>query len=130
MKEPVDHILRPCLPWREASIVTECGYNATNVKTISREEFLVRLKEYGKQRTAMVTCMTCSNTAGRWGTWDDDPRQAIEREVSWENPRIRGRGTALLDELKAIAEIIDLHPEEFKRLLEKVRWVNKKNARK
>lgn len=33
MKEPVDHILRPSLPWREASAMTECGLNAASVKT-------------------------------------------------------------------------------------------------
>jgi hypothetical protein len=29
MKEPVDHILRPALPWRgDEGAITECGYDA------------------------------------------------------------------------------------------------------
>ena len=53
MKEPVDHILRPRLPWRSESdpALTECGYNASSVKTLTREEFSARLKDWGQQRT-------------------------------------------------------------------------------
>ncbi len=38
VKEPVDHILRPRLPWRDGSegAITECGYDATKVKTLTR----------------------------------------------------------------------------------------------
>ena len=129
MKEPVDHILRPCLPWRDVSAVTECGYDASKVKTISREEFVARLEEFGIQRTALFTCMNCSYAAKRWGSWEDDPRQALAREIDWENPRTRGRGTQLLDELKAIFGFIKAHPDEFKTLVEKIRWVNKKVTR-
>mgnify|MGYP001599520162 CR=1 FL=1 len=37
MKEPVDHVLRPRLPWRSPSdpAITECGYDASKVKTIT-----------------------------------------------------------------------------------------------
>ncbi len=32
MKEPVDHILRPKLPWRTGEgAITECGYDAAKV---------------------------------------------------------------------------------------------------
>jgi hypothetical protein len=115
MKEPVDHILRPKLPWRSGDAgITECGYDATKVKTLTREEFFQRLKEYGQQRTALVTCMTCSDTARRWETWDNDPRKALEREISWEcGWRRSDRGVRLRDELFAIAAIIETHPEEF-----------------
>ena len=86
MKEPVDHILRPRLPWRPAdeAPITECGYDATKVTTLSRGEFFQRERDLGKQRTAMLTCMTCSDTARRWGTWEDDPRLAMQREIEWE----------------------------------------------
>lgn len=119
MKEPVDHILRPRLPWRctDEGAVTECGYDATKVRTLSREEFFQRLKDFGRQRTAMMTCMTCSDTASRWGAWSDDPRHALSREIEWERWRFyrhsAERGQRLLDELLAIEELIGAHRDEF-----------------
>lgn len=115
MKEPVDHILRPQLPWREAPAITECGYDGSKVKVITRAEFFERVKELGKQRTAMLTCMTCAETASRWGTWDDDPRAVLERELQWEfrYRRTTERGCVLRDELLAIATLIETHRDEF-----------------
>lgn len=118
MKEPVDHIARPRLPWRSSDAdITECGYDASKVKTISRTEFSDRLKNLGQQRTAMLMCMTCSDTARRWGTWETDPCQALDREISWERgERYRARtdrGFRLRDELAAIAALIEAHREEF-----------------
>lgn len=117
MKEPVDHVLRPKLPWRaDEEGITECGYDASKVRTLTRDEFRTRLKEMGQQRTAILTCMTCVDTAQRWETWEADPRQAIEREIQWEH---RGRWSAedgrrrLTFELRAIAALIDAHHEEF-----------------
>lgn len=121
MKEPVDHILRPHLPWRSPTegAITECGYDATKVKALTREEFFQREKDLGKQRTAMLTCMTCSDTARRWGRWGDDPRLALQREIEWERghnywARARDdRGELLKDELLAIAALIEAHRDEF-----------------
>ncbi len=118
MKDPVDHILRPLLPWRtNDGAMTECGLNAAKVSTLTREEFALRFKDYGQQRTAMTTCMTCSDTARRWGTWEDDPRRALEREINWEHGggyRARtDRGDRLKSELLAIAGLIESHREEF-----------------
>jgi hypothetical protein len=116
MKEPVDHILRPQLPWRKGDGITECGFDASKVKTLTREEYFGRLKELGSQRTAMLTCMTCGDTARRHGTWEDDPRKAIGREVEWEARYSRyseDRGVKLRDELLAIAELIEAHRDEF-----------------
>jgi hypothetical protein len=86
MKEPVDHILRPNLPWRspDEGAITECGYDASKVKTLTRAEFFKGQKDLGERRTAMLTCMTCSDTARRGGTCDDDPRLALQREIEWE----------------------------------------------
>lgn len=117
MKEPVDHILRPQLPWRDSAAITECGYDASKVQTLTRHEFFERLKEFGQQRTAMLTCMTCSDTAKNWGTWEDDPRRALEREIKWEwglGYRAReDRGQLLRDELMAVAALVEAHREEF-----------------
>lgn len=119
MKEPVDHILRPRLPWRAENepAITECGYDASKVKTLTRESFFSRLKEFGRQRTALLTCMTCSDTAQRWPSWETDPRRAIEREIAWESARWSDRGQRLNDELLAIAALIVAHPEEFRQLV-------------
>jgi len=118
MKEPVDHIERPSLPWRREGSATECGLDASKTKTLTRSEFFERVKDYGKQRTAMLTCMTCSQTAERWGTWEDDPRMALQREIEWERGGFWGRarddrGQLLRDELLAIAVLIEAHREEF-----------------
>lgn len=134
MKEPVDHIIRPMLPWRAAAdAITECGYDATEVKVITREEFRARLKDMGKQRTAILTCMTCSDTARNYALWEIDPRQAMAREIAWEarwGRDIAGRAQHLKDELFAIADLIEAHRDEFDGALDLVHqrreWVAKK----
>ncbi len=138
MKEPVDHIVRPRLPWRSADgpDITECGYDASKVKTISRPEFLARRKEMGVQRCALLTCMTCSSTAARWGAWQDDPRKALEREITWEGAGSwarEDRGQRLKDELLAIAALIEAHRDEFDALVttteQRREWLKQKAAR-
>lgn len=138
VKEPVDHILRPRLPWRspDEPSVTECGYDASKVKTLTRAEYFQRRKDLGDQRSAMFTCMTCSQTAGRYPTWIDDPRRAIEREVVWEcgsgylGRNSDRRGQLLRDELMAIAALIEAHPDEFQSLIadmvQRREWLEKK----
>lgn len=135
MKEPVDHILRPSLPWRQDSAITECGYDASKVPTLTRDEYVQRLKDMGQQRAAMVTCMTCGNTAARYLTWEQDPRNALEREIVWEgNGRYahKDRGTRLRDELHSIAALVAAHPEEFQAHItateQRRDWLAKKEA--
>jgi hypothetical protein len=137
MKEPVDHVIRPGLPWREAgAAITECGYDASKVKALTRAEFFQRVKDMGQQRTAMLTCMTCSDTARRWKTWEEDPRQAMEREIQWEwgnGYRARtDRGERLQDELIAIAALIEAHADEFSTIVttraQRREWLEKKAA--
>lgn len=133
MKEPVDHILRPQLPWRTDAGITECGLDASKASTLTREQFLQRLKDMGQRRTAILTCMTCSDTAQRWGTWEDDPRKALEREIQWETAwRRNDRGVRLRDELLAAAALIEAHPDEFAASIEATEqrreWLEKKAA--
>jgi hypothetical protein len=125
MKEPVDHVLRPQLPWRSTdTAITECGYDASKVKTISRGELIARFKDLGEQRTSILTCMTCLDTSRRWAGWDVDPRQAIEREISWE---ARGRYSddgprlTLYYELLAIAELVETHRAEFDETIDRLK---------
>lgn len=139
MKEPVDHIIRPLLPWRSSEgAVTECGYDASKVKALTREEFFQREKDLGKQRAAMITCMTCSDTARRWNTWETDPCQAMAREIAWERGewyRARtDRGDQLKQELTAIATLIEAHRDEFNATIaansQRKEWLAKKAALK
>lgn len=135
MKEPVDHILRPSLPWRQSAAITECGFDASKVKALTREEYAQRLKDMGQQRAAMVTCMTCGNTASRYLTWEQDPRNALEREIVWEGSgryAHKDRGVRLRDELYAIAALIAAHQEEFEASVtateQRRDWLEKKAA--
>lgn len=138
MKEPVDHILRPQLPWRRDGGITECGYNAEKVSTLSRPEYFDRVKTMGQQRAAMVTCMTCAQTASRWSIWEDEPRHAIQREIEWEGHgsyrwgRSDDRGTRMRDELLAIAALIETHRDEFDAHVaateQRREWLEKKSA--
>jgi hypothetical protein len=122
MKEPVDHIMRPRLPWRSVGdAITECGYDATQVRTLTREEYNARYKEFGRTRMAMLTCMTCMDTNARYAHWADDPRQAMSREIDWEvrwGHEIRDREQRLKDELLAIAGLIEAHQGEFDQLID------------
>jgi len=138
MKEPVDHIIRPLLPWRtQEGAITECGYSTASVKAITREAFFQRLKDLGQQRCAMLTCMTCSDTCRRWGTWEDDPRKAVEREIIWEHGggyRARDdRGERLKDELTALAILVSIHRAEFDEIvltrIFRRDWLEKKASR-
>lgn len=119
MKQPVDHILRAALPWRTGGAAwTECGNDAADVPTITREQHVQRVKDMGQQRASLFTCMTCSQTSDRWGTWDHDPRLIMQRELEWERGGAywhtrTDRGQRLKDELIAIASLIDAHREEF-----------------
>ena len=134
MKEPVDHVLRPQLPWRTSdAAITECGFDASKVKTITREQLHQRFRDMGRQRTVILTCMTCSETATRWAEWACDPRQAVEREIQWEQ---RGRwssedhGKRLHFELLAIAELIEAHREEFDQSVRRLHGVDSWQATK
>lgn len=134
MKQPVDHVLRPQLPWRVAIGITECGLDGSKVGVLSREQFFQRVKDMGSQRAAMVTCMTCSSTVSRYKTWEEDPRSALGREIDWEGDGRwhKDRGTLLRDELVAIAALIAAHPEEFAATIAenaaRQEWLEKKKA--
>lgn len=109
---PLDHIMRPDLPWRVA-VTTECGKAAKNVKSvIGREAFNERLKKYGRQRTAFTVCMTCAATANRWADFRLNPVDALRREVYGGRTEDQFE-----DELRAIAALVEAHREEFDQYL-------------
>lgn len=121
MSEPLTHVIRPTLPWRnDATAVTECGLRADSYPSVPRDEAAARWKKLGAQRASLWFCMTCVQTAGRWPTWDEDPAGCLGREV--ERARYRRRPDDPDDdpfrrELVAIAQLVDLHRDDFDTLL-------------
>lgn len=113
MKQPVDHIERPRLPWRDERL-TECRLSADSYPTITRDGAVTRCRELGKTRFAMTVCITCMQTAERHLTWEQDPVSAMLREVEgarWY--RKDGTHDQMRTELKAIALLIAAHRDEF-----------------
>ena len=132
MEKPLDHILRPILPWREHSNVTECGKDAENVSAITPQEYRNRVKEFGVQRAGLFTCMTCSETYSRHNeTWRsaraDDPRLVLARELDRETQRRRrSLPPQLHRELQALGELVSNHGAEFKEILDRIKWNERK----
>lgn len=120
------HIVRSRPPWRGPEHdITECGLKADAIaesSLISREQYEKRLKDLGKQRTAMVTCMTCRNAMDRWQTWAAEPTNALERELHgpWrkKHPRLDA-------ELRALIRLYEEHAEEFERLIAQDEWAHR-----
>jgi hypothetical protein len=107
MSEPLNHILRSPLPWRDSEL-TECGKSASQfAKVVTRDEAVRQHKEMGMQRFALFFCMTCISTANRWTTWDTNPIERLSREGYGDSQELATR------ELKAIAVLVAAHREEF-----------------
>lgn len=106
-----DHVVRAgSLPWRSAEdAFTECGLPIAGHPTISRDELIRRMREWGRTRTALTVCMTCWTTATRYKRWAEDPVDAVRREVNGG----RGQPDLLRRELRAIETLIAEHREEF-----------------
>ncbi len=107
-----EHVQRPPLPWRDDAL-TECGLPTAEHQTITREQFIQKVKSQGQVRSAMTTCMTCWDTARRHPSWQQDPVGCISREVHWTR-----RDNGLFKrELRAIAALISRHREEFDEII-------------
>lgn len=112
---PKEHVLRPVPPWRSEG-KTECGLDIEGRPVLTRDEFVAKVKTQGQQRSAMSTCMTCWNTAQRWPSWDVDPAGCVARDTSgWRNSPEFG------EELRAIALLIEAHPDEFRATMDGLR---------
>lgn len=118
MTGPIEHSIRPPLPWRDDRI-TECGRPVADVASaLTREEMVAKVRRQGQQRAAMTSCMTCWSTANRHLDWDRHPSSVIERYLSsrW---RTQDEDEPLIDrELRAIALLIEGHRAEFDELVE------------
>lgn len=115
MKDPVTHIERPTLPWREDEHLTECRLDAEKYPTMTRDEAVRKFKDLGRTRFTMVTCITCFTTADRYGnaTWEDNPIALMARHagpVFRQSDEVTNR---LQAELRAIGMLIEAHRDEF-----------------
>ena len=121
MKEPVTHILRAALPWRDpADIDTECGHNPADfAKCITQEEAVDQIKEMGIQRAGLFLCMTCLQTLDRWN-WRIDRKGILTFEIS-PLERLGREGVRRREqtdrELRALGELAKRHPAEFEALI-------------
>jgi hypothetical protein len=112
---PLDHVVRPALPWRREQTLTECGLVIEpGRRIITRDELVARINNLGQRRAAFTTCITCWETARRWKNWAEDPVEALSRETgAWHN---RNRGQ-LRDELIALTTLVEAHYDEFEAIL-------------
>lgn len=120
--EPLRHILRTALPWRDTDTLhTVCGRPSSQYApelVLTFDEARREAKRLGRQRTAMLFCMTCANRAGTWAKWDDDPVARMARECEKYGAMGRGKDTSLVErELRAIGLLIEAHREEFDQLV-------------
>ena len=118
------HIERSPLPWRPER-ATECGLDATEHPTWTREEAVAKRADLGAQRFSLFACMTCTSTFDRHSTWEIDPasclvRHAAPMALSRWGRHLEGdeEKRRFADELRAIAALIDAHREEFDALVE------------
>src|ERR1044071_1722492 len=110
VKQTVDHMRRPPLPWRREQRFTECGRRITDAtKIISRDQLAERLRDWGQQRTSLFTCMTCWQTARRWKTFAEDPMDGLRREC------YSGADDAdqFRIEMRAVEILVEAHRDEF-----------------
>lgn len=109
MDEPLHHIIRAQLPWRDDPPLTECGRAPNDVAGAwTLDEARTHAAKLGQARFALVVCMTCAQTAGRWPTWERDPATLIARQARYADLDER-----LRRELHALALLAAAHRAEF-----------------
>jgi hypothetical protein len=116
VSELLEHVLRSLPPWRSGA-ETECGHDAAEFapdRLITRDQFAAKVRQQGKQRSAMTTCMTCWHTAIRHHDWAHSPSSVLAREVNKATYWRDGEDEPLIDrELRAVAALIEAHRGEF-----------------
>ena len=116
--EPLTHIARTPLPWRDSGL-TVCGKPVSQYVdglVISLDDARATARRLGKQRFAMTHCMTCASNCTRWAKWEDDPRARMAREIGYLGP---SKTDEIIEaELRAIALLIASHRDEFDALVE------------
>jgi len=116
--EPLTHIARPPLPWRESD-KTICGHPVSQYVdglVINVADAHAAVRRLGKQRFALTHCMTCAHNVGNWSTWEDDPRARMAREL--DHLGMTKAEPVIEHELRAIALLIEAHRGEFDDLVQ------------
>lgn len=114
--DPADglrHILRPRLPWRSVEF-TECGHPGTNFaegRCLTFLEAAAAFRRLGKQRAAMVMCMTCVGRVSYGAHTGESLEDLVARESN-------GMGSEFKRdlwhrELAALAALVVAHRDEF-----------------
>jgi hypothetical protein len=108
------------LPWRSTdAALTECGLLAASYQTITAEAMAEKVRQFGRTRAAMSSCMTCWTSLSHHRPWDGevDPvvlllAREVGRVVNRHDDAVRlGR------ELRALIMLAEAHPDEFADLL-------------
>lgn len=116
------HIVRPPVPWSMLPASSECGREASDLKsTMTLDEAKQLREKLGQQRFAIVICMTCARTAGSWPTFEQDPLQRLGRE---RNLYQKG-GEQVRNELFALAELAARHRDEYEGLVAEIGGVTR-----
>lgn len=115
--EPVEHVLRSPLPWRDKP-VSECGIEHPE-HSVTHDELKQRGRQREQKRSGATICAACLDTARRWPAFERDPIGRMSRELQTSGARsCRKRRESLLHaELWALAELVRRHREEFDTLL-------------
>lgn len=116
--EPLTHIARPPLPWRDSG-KTICGKPISQYAeglVINLADAHMSVRRMGKQRFALTHCMTCASNADRWDTWENNPRGRLAREIGYEG--ITKVDPIIEHEIRAFALLIEAHRDEFDALVE------------
>lgn len=116
--QPLTHILRTPLPWRESG-KTICGKPVGQYAdglVVNLPDAQATVRRLGKQRFALLFCMTCASNADRWSSWEDNPRGRLARELGYEG--LTKTDPIIDHELRAIVRLIEVHRGEFDELVE------------
>lgn len=110
------HVRRPGLPWREPDR-TECGrplWTTKGEKLIDRTQALDLIRDSGLETARHELCWPCVDSAARTPEWGADPVRALLRELTGSG----GPDPELAGDLRALAELVNRHREEFDSLRE------------
>lgn len=122
--EVLQHISRPDLPWRRATL-TRCGREIAELaadRVVTVDEARKKVDRLGKTRAVMFLCMTCIDRWHAWPEWDESPAGLIGRYsegASWarRNEDGESRFDGLNRELRALAILAQRYEPEFRELL-------------
>lgn len=117
---PLTHIARTALPWRDDALSrTICGHPVSQYaegRVVNLKDARGDVRRLGRQRFALLYCMTCASWANRWAEWDADPVARMEREIT--GGAFGKREPIVVHELRAIAALIAAHEDEFREFVQ------------